>query len=223
MKIGFATIGESPRDDLVPYLVSRLSRPARVLEGGVLDGLDEREIAALDEGGEELHMVTRRRDGGSARLAYRQALPRMQRVVDDLVAQGAELVVILCGADWSAVRAPVPLVNPGVLFPNVVQALAQGKRLGVVKPSDGQVARTETQYRELGLEPCVTAAFPYDERALERADAAGAWLAEREVDMVWMTCVGMGEEMREALRARVDRPVILARSLLARVIDELAA
>jgi hypothetical protein len=41
--------------------------------------------------------------------------------------------------------------------------------------------------------------------------------------MVWMTCVGMGEEMRAAVRETVAAPIILARSLLARSIAELVA
>ncbi|MDF1524574.1 MAG: AroM family protein, partial [Trueperaceae bacterium] len=79
--IGFATIGQSPRDDLVPYLVERLGAPVRVLERGVMDGLDADKLAALDRGEDGLHMVTKLRDGGSARIAYELALPRMQAEV----------------------------------------------------------------------------------------------------------------------------------------------
>ena len=119
--IGFATIGQSPRDDLVPYLVERIGAPVRVLERGVMDGMDAEALAALDRGDDGLHMVTKLRDGGAARIAYGLALPRMQAEVDALVAEGADLVVILCGADWSALTAKVPIVNPGKLFPNVVE------------------------------------------------------------------------------------------------------
>lgn len=221
--IGFATIGQTPRDDLVPYLVERLGRPVTVIEGGVLDDLSVEEIASLDRGDGGLHMVTRLRDGGDARLAYELALPRMQKVVDGLVARGADLVVILCGADWSAVQAPVPVVNPGKLFPNIVQALAAGSRLGVVKPSAGQVAHTERQYGALGLDVAVTSAFPYDAAACDAARAAGRELRGRGAEMAWLTCVGMDEAMRDAFREELDVPVVLARSILARVIGELVA
>lgn len=220
MRIGFATIGESPRDDLVPYILEHLSCPTDAIEGGVLDGKSEAEIAALDAGPEVRHMVTRRSGGRSARLAFDRTLPEMQRVVDRLVTEGAELVVVLCGADWSALKSPMPLINPGRLFPNVIQALGHGRHVGVVKPSDGQVESTIEQYRALGLEVAVTSAFPYDERGVERAAAAGAWLADRDIDMVWMTCVGMDEPMRHALKSSCAKPVILARSILTKVIDE---
>ena len=40
--IGFATIGQTPRADLVPYLVEQIGTPLHVLERGVMDGLDGR-------------------------------------------------------------------------------------------------------------------------------------------------------------------------------------
>lgn len=221
--IGFATIGQSPRDDLVPYLVERLGAPVRVLERGVMDDLDAEQLAALDRGDDGLHMVTKLRDGGSARIAYELAVPRMQAEVDALVADGADLVVILCGADWSALTAKVPIVNPGKLFPNVVGALSAGSKLGVVKPAAHQIAPTEAQYRSLGLDAVVTSAFPYDGAADDAARVAGRHLREAGAELVWMTCVGMNESMRAALREELDVPVILARSLLARVIGELVA
>ena len=222
--IGFATIGQSPRDDLVPYLVERIGAPVRVLERGVMDGMDAEALAALDRGDDGLHMVTKLRDGGAARIAYELAVPRMQTEVDALVAEGADLVVILCGADWSALTAKVPIVNPGKLFPNVVQALAAGSKLGVVKPAAHQIAPTEAQYRGLGLDAVVTSAFPYDaERPMTRRGPPGRQLRDAGTELVWMTCVGMNESMRAALREELDAPVILARSLLARVIGELIA
>jgi len=222
--IGFATIGQTPRDDLVPYLLEQLPGGVQALQGGVLDGLSAEEMAVLDKGDEGLHMVTKLRDGGSARLAYSEALPRMQGVVDELVRQGADLVVILCGADWSAIKAPVPVVNPGKLFPNIVRALAGNSRLGVVRPDAGQVEGTLRQYRdEFGLDVAVTHAFPYDGNAVDAARLAAQELAGENAQLLWMTCVGMGEEMRQAAREVQGKPVILARSILARVIAELVA
>jgi protein AroM len=221
--IGFATIGQTPRDDLVPYLVDQIGVPVRVLQGGVLDEVSEEEMASLDHGSVGLHMVTRLRDGGSARLSYEAAVPRMQVVVDRLVQDGADLVVILCGADWSRIAGRVPVVNPGKLFPNVIQALGAGSKVGVVKPSAGQVEHTIVQYQALGLDVTVTSAFPYDSHAVEAAREAAEALRDAGAELVWMTCVGMGEDMRAAVREICDVPIVLARSILARTIGELVA
>jgi protein AroM len=221
MKLAFATIGEAPRDDLVPILKRRLPSDLEVIEAGVLDQLRQEEILALDAGDDSLHMVTRKRDGSSYRLNYQRTLPQMQQVVDGLVDQDADLVVILCGADWTPITAKVPIVNPGKLFPNLIQALGNGLKLGVIKPDAGQIAHTERQYRELGLDVVVTAASPYQPNRLELAEQAAIHLRGHDVDLIWMTCVGMDESMRAAVKDGLPKPIILAQSILSKVIDEL--
>ncbi|MEX2534486.1 MAG: AroM family protein [Trueperaceae bacterium] len=222
MRLAFATIGEAPRDDLVPFLREQLPPQIEIFEDGVLNHLSPEERLALDAGDDTLHMVTRDREGNAYRLSYQRTLPQMQSVVDGLVERGADLVVILCGADWTPVKAKVPVVNPGRLFPNVIGALGGNLKLGVIKPDAGQIPHTEKQYRdELGLDPVVVAASPYTSDRLELAEQAARQLADAGVDMVWMTCVGMGEEMRSAVRRVLPVPTVLARSLLAKVIDEL--
>lgn len=213
--IGFATIGESPRDDVVPYLLDRLGAGVDALQRGVLDGLSTTEAAALDDAGPGVHMVTSRRDGSKVRLAYDRVLPRMQAAVDELTSEGADLVVILCGADWTPVRSRVLVINPGRLYPNVVQALAWGKRLGVIKPDAGQIQRTIDQFEQLGIEAVVTAASPYGRDRLELADAAGKELAAADVDLVWMTCIGMDAAMQARVAAHTRTPTLLARAVLA--------
>lgn len=219
--IGFATIGQTPRSDLVPYLVGKLGKPVSVLEGGVLDDLTPDEIASLDENGEGLHMVTRLRDGGSARLSYRNALPRMQKVVDDLVEEGADLIVIVCGADWSDIKASVPVINPGKVFPATVESIAGSARLGVMKPSAGQVEVTAAGLKARGVDAVVTSAFPYDDNRLAAARSAAQELQRHDPQLVWMSCVGMDEDMREVVVEELGRPVILARTLLAGLIGNL--
>jgi protein AroM len=221
MKLAFATIGEAPRDDLVPYLRSKLPTDLEVEEDGVLNHLDEAGRQALNARDDSLHMVTRARDGSAYKLSYERTLPHMQRVVDGLVARGADLVVILCGADWSPVTSSVPIVNPGRLFPNLVQALGTGLKLGVIKPDEGQIPHTLQHYASIGLDPVVTAASPYGSDRLELARRAAETLRDEGAELIWMTCVGMGEDMRDAVHEVLPRPTILARSVLARIIAEL--
>src|SRR5687768_11315342 len=123
--IGFATIAEAPRDDVVPDIERMLPGEVRIVERGNLDGLPRDEIAALGPEAGEVGIVARLKGGGETLLSHRKILPRMQQLVDELVEdEGADLVVVLCGADWSEIRCPVPLVNPGRLFPAVVSSLA---------------------------------------------------------------------------------------------------
>lgn len=221
--IGFATIAESPRDDVVPGMLPYLPDGTRTVERGCLDGLSADEIAALgpDEG--EVGIVARLKRGGSTLLSHKKILPRMQRCVDELVRdEEADLIVILCGADWTAIQSDRLVVNPGRVFPGVISNLAHGRRLGIIKPSAGQIEQERARYAALGIDAVVTAASPYaGDARIDLARAAAEQIRDAGCDLVWMTCIGMDVAMRDAVAEIVDRPVVLAQSILARIVAEL--
>jgi protein AroM len=222
--IGMATIGQTPRIDVVPAMERLLGPGVRTIQAGGLDGLSSGDIAALAPRSGEQPIVTRLQDGSSTRLSHALILPRMQRCVDQLTAEGAAFVVMLCGADWSAVRSDRLIVNPGKLFPNIITALAAGRRLGIIKPDGGQVEGETRRYASLGIEAHVTSASPYlGDARVEAAREAARFLRAREVELVWMTCVGMDERMRAAVQELIQPPVILAQALLGRVVAEVVA
>jgi protein AroM len=222
-RIGMVTVGQAPRDDLVPFMTPLFTRKVDVVQAGALDRLRPGEIAALAPDPGEVGIAARLLDGSETLLSHAKIFPRVQACVDRLVADGAGLIVILCGADWSAIRSDVLVVNPGQVFPAVICALAGGRRLGVIKPSPGQVERTRQQFAERGVDAVVTAASPYTARRLDDVRLAAEHLADSRVDLVWMTCVGMDEAMREVVCEVTGRPAVLARTILARILDELIA
>jgi protein AroM len=222
-RIGMITVGQAPRDDLVPFMTPLFTRPVDVLQAGALDGLDPPAIAVLAPDAGEAGIAARLLDGSETLVSHAKLLPRVQQCANRLRAEGAELLVILCGADWSAIRSDVLVVNPGLVFPAIVAALAAGRRLGVMKPVAGQIEGARRQFAERGIDAVVTSASPYTRRRLADARDAAGELRRAGVDLVWMTCVGMDEAMREVVTETTGKPVILARSILARVIDELLA
>lgn len=224
VKIGFATVGESPRDDVVPNVASSLPTDTEVVQRGCLDGLTRAQMQALSAPPGSEGIVAGVADG-SVLLAFDKIFPRMQEVVDGLVrCDGADLVAVLCGADWTGIASDVLVVNPGRLFPAVVSALARGRRLGIIKPDAGQIDPERERYRSLGIEAHVTAASPYAGRErISLAERAAAELSQAGCELVWMTCVGMDGQMRQAVQDIVKVPVILASSLLGRLLAELVA
>jgi protein AroM len=221
--IGFATIGESPRDDVVPAILKQLGPNTRAVERGCLDRLQLDEIEGLAPTDDEVGIITLLRSGASVLLSHRKILPRMQQCVDQLVHdEKANVVVILCGADWSAIRSERLVINPGNLFPAVVSSLALGMKLGIIKPSAGQVEQETARYASIGIDAVVTSASPYagDDRLELARDAAQA-LADGGCDLVWMTCIGMDTRMREVVADVTQKPVILAQSLIASMVSQL--
>ena len=87
-----------------------------------------------------------------------------------------------------------------------------------------QVEGETRRYAKLGIEAEVTSASPYlGDARIDAAREAGRRLRGRQVDLVWMTCVGMDERMREAVQEEAQCPVILAQALLGRLVAELVA
>lgn len=217
------TIGQAPRDDVVPAMREFLPDGLQVAQRGALDGLSKAEIAVytVDEG--EAGIVTRLTDGSSVLLSHQKILPAMQAQVDRLVLDdGADLIVILCGANWNALRSDTLIVNPGTLFPAVIGSLAAGRKLGIIKPDAGQIQKEQARYAELGINAVVTSASPYaGPERLSLATDAAAILRDAECELVWMTCVGMDAAMRDIVASMTGVPVILAHALLARIVTEL--
>lgn len=220
--IGMATIGQAPRDDVVPAMRQYLPADLRIAQRGALDGLSGDEIERLAPRAGEVGIITKLVDGSSVLVSHELILPLMQAKVDELIEEGAELVVILCGADWSALRASRLIVNPGKLFPAVIGALAPGRKLGVIKPDAGQVEKEQARYAALGIDVVVTAASPYGgAERLRLAREAGELLREAGCELIWMTCVGMDAPMRAIVAEVTAAPVVLAHALLARIVTEL--
>jgi protein AroM len=218
-----ATVGYSSRDDVVPYLCHYLPEDVQIPVRGCLDGLTRDEVATLGPLEGEVGIVVRLPDDSSMLLSHSKIQPRMQRCVDELIGEdGADFVVILCGADWSQIKADRLVVNPGRLFPSVMSALGHGQRLGVIKPSSGQVDQERARYQALGIDAVVTAASPYPgEGRLALARQAAEQLREADCDLIWMTCVGMDAAMRDVVAEVTGKPVVLAHALLARIVTEL--
>ena len=138
-----------------------------------------------------------------------------------LLQEGVGLVVLLCTGEFPPLRADRMVLYPGRLLHDLVAALATGARLGVVMPSPAQIP--SAQERWAGFDAVVTAASPYLvpelsasewQRAAEELRAAG-------VDLVYLACMGMDEEMKRAVQRVTGKPVVLASAVVARIVDEL--
>ena len=49
-RVGFVTIGQSPRDDVVPEMLAWLGTPVDAVQAGALDGCSDDEIGAMAPG-----------------------------------------------------------------------------------------------------------------------------------------------------------------------------
>jgi protein AroM len=221
--IGAVTIGQSPRVDLVPELISILGPDIEIRERGALDGLTKDEIAALAPQLGDSVLVTRLADGSSARIAERHITPRLSETIHALFREGIDIVALLCTGEFPELEGEGLLIRPQVILYNVAQAVSSGLKLGVICPDAGQITEAEARWRNVGREQVVVVACPYgDPEEVEAGlEKAARTLKAQGVELAVLDCIGYTVAMQELVRKEAGVPVILARGILARVLKEL--
>lgn len=225
-KVGMITIGQSPRDDIVSVMRRYLPSDVEVLERGALDGLDAEAVTSMRPKKGEPTLVTTMRDGTEVTVTHAKVVPLMKRGVEELADKGAGVVVILCTGGFEELRSDgVTLVDAGSLLQGVIGSLAKGGRLGVVQPSADQVTEWGAGAKDRwgALDVVITSASPYaaPEVRVGEWERAAEELKESGVDMVFLNCMGMDESMKQVVRRVTQKPVVLASSVVARMVDEL--
>lgn len=214
--LGAVTIGQTPRQDVVPHLRTALGDRFEIIEAGALDGLSKDEIQARAERGGDL-LVTRLRDGSEVQVREELVTPRLRDCVRKLESR-AELILLLCTGDFPSLESSRPLLYPGPLLRNTVRSLAPS-RLGVLTPAREQIEAQHQRWSGLAGRIVVEPASPYGRP--EELDAATESLLGAGVELAVMDCIGYTQPMKQRVRSRLERPVLLASTLLAKVASEL--
>lgn len=219
-KIGVITIGQSPRVDVTGEMKDILGKNIEILEAGALDGISKEEIAQFVPQEGDFVLVSRLRDGSSVKFGERYILPRLQECVTRLENEGAEVIVFICTGKFPATfQSSKILLYPYTILHAVVPRLSQRSHIGVINPDSDQVKQClETWGKDVETVEAA-AGSPYGDFQ-EVLDAAQA-LKEKDVDVIVMDCIGYTVKMKQAVQEITGKPVILARTLLARVIREM--
>lgn len=217
--IGAVTIGQTPRDDVVTHLEVALGSGFEIIEAGALDGVDADEILSCGLVASGPLLVTRLRDGTEVRVLEGFVTSRLQARIDSLQDR-VELIVLLCTGDVPKLSSAKPVLYPGPILRNLVGGLGL-ERLGVLTPAAEQKDAQLERWRHQAGQIIVESASPYS--SIENLEASVEGFRLAGIDAVAMDCVGYTGEMKQAVRAKVGRPVLTATTLLARVVAELLA
>ncbi|MEA5039494.1 MAG: AroM family protein [Clostridiaceae bacterium] len=222
MKLGFITVGQSPRDDVLGDMAPLLGTGAEILEAGALDGLTLAQVRMLEPKESDGYvLVSRMRDGTPVRFAEKYILPRLQDCIFRLEEQGAEQIVFLCTGEFPpAFQSRRPVIYPGPVLRNTAAALCGGNgSLLVLTPDSLQLPQMKTKWAGIAgnVEGLAISPFAPKEAFLRIAEEA----RDINASLAVMDCISYGEQARRVFRDAWGRPVLLARTLLARVLAEL--
>lgn len=221
-QITLLMVGQTPRpDSLVPEFAGLLGAEHAVQEVGVLDGLEPAEIAGMAPIGDEDRIVTPLRDGRTVVLAKKALVPLIGEKVRQALASGSDLVVLMCTGDFPGLPGQPGLVRSSDVSHSVVAALVGDGLLGVLVPLPEQVAAAEGAFARRGVRAVAMHASPYESQ--DRLEEAARKLAEAGCDLVFMNCFGYSSEMKARVRKVFGGAVVLARSVVARVVQEIVS
>jgi len=217
-RIAAITIGQSPRPDIIPELRALIGKPVEIVELGALDALELAAIEKLAPGASEFPLVTRLRDARSVRLRPAWVEERLQECISQLDPE-VELILLLCTGSFRPFRAQKPILFPGQLLLAITKSIAADKRLGIMTPDPAQQEEQLRRWHAVSPEVIIQPANPYESG--KGIELAARQLAAAACAVVVMDCLGYTLAMQALVRQIVQKPVLLARSVLARVAAEM--
>lgn len=220
MIVGTLTIGQSPRTDIIPELTPYLPHDTRYLHVGALDGLTRAGVSAYSPQPGDSILVTRMGDGEEVNVGEQAIRGRMKSAVQSLESGGAQIILLLCTGVFENLPSKVLMIRPGRLLTRVVSAFMTGAKLGVIVPVAEQIEEAVHKWQPTGLHLLVEASSPYT-GGPDQWRAAAHKLKLAGADLVVLDCLGFGKAARAVVREETGRPVLLPRTLMARVAAEL--
>lgn len=222
-RVAFFTIGESPRNDVVPAMSALLGAHVQIDEFGALDALDDGQREALAPREGQHCFATRLRDGGSITLDKHATEERLAHVMREADEAGYDVLVPLCtGTALPQLRTF--MVEPQQLVDQTMVALARhARKVGAIVPLKEQLA-TFHLAEPLSCELQLDCASPYEnnpERAAEAFGRAGRALAD--CDFIVMHCMGYTEAMRHQVAQASGRPTLLSNHIVAHTLGQILA
>jgi len=218
MKIGMVTIGQSPRNDVIPEVRGILGR-LEIVERGCLDELTKEQIERLKPKEGEPFLITLLRDGSPVQVSKERAIGLVQQRIKKLESEDVALVALLCTGDFPDFKSKKLVIMLGKLIHRMVEGmLTKGKKLGVIIPSSEQINQTKKKWIDVNLVVAVASPYENPEKVVEAAKT----LQARNVDLTVLDCIGYTRQIKQKVTEITGNPVILARTILARVSRELS-
>lgn len=220
ISVGMITIGQSPRKDVRDDVEEILGERFDIVECGALDALSRNEIEELAPQEGEYVLVTRLRDGTEVRLSRNRIIERMQKCIRQLEQQ-VKAIVILCTGEFEDLDSDKLFIEPSLVIKNVVKALLNEGTLGVVVPSSDQIEALKRKWKRKGITVSVQALSPYEKTDEKKIKTIAERFKGENVDMIVLDCIGYSNETSKRFKQISEVPVVLSRTLVARIVKEL--
>ncbi len=210
-RIAFVTIGQSPRDDIVPELLmlaGQWPEDLLVQQFGALDDVTADTLSATPIHLNENRFYTRLAGGDYVTVGGGLIGRRLDPLLHRLDSQGFDLIVLITTGLFQPIRLCTPFVHGQQVVDAWIGSLVMGScKLGLIYP----LARQHNGFAHGTLIQNAQAVAATG--GTERLEDVTAGLSD--ADLILMHSVGYTERMAESVSAASRKPVVTARRIIA--------
>jgi protein AroM len=203
-------------DDMRPVLGD-----VELVEHGALDGLAAAAARALGPADADEVLVTRLADGSTVSVAHAAIVPLVEQAVARAEDDGVAATLIVCTGSFPEVKGRGPVLYAERLLTGGVDGIVGAAPLGALCPDPRQVSVMESKWRG-GREVVARAASPYLGDPVTAVAEAAKEVRAHGAEFVVLDCMGYSSRMKAAAESAAGIPVLLARTLVARLAGEVA-
>lgn len=210
-RIAFITIGQAPRDDVVPEILGMIERPLLCDQFGALDNASAEEIARHAPAPGEESLYTRLASGDHVIVSSSFVEGRLDEVVRRTDDAGYDLIAIITTGVFRPFGARTPLINGQHVVDAWIESLVMDdSRIGIIYPLKRQIAERDLRGHATTIRNPRAQASSGESRSLEEAAAQ-----LKGCDLVLMHSVGYTEAMAQQVAGLTMAPVVTARRVIA--------
>ena len=222
VRVGFVTIGQSPRRDITEDLVKILPKDVEIVEAGALDDLSPSEIREKlsPKPGETLY-VTRLRSGEEVRISKEKIVGLIQEKISMLDNRGVDIIAILCSGEFPEFVSRTPILYPDKILKGIVSGIKYRGNSAVLIPAKEQMEYARDKWSPYLEIPDIIPISPYTSKS-EDFSRVGLELRRIGAGLIVMDCMGYTMEQKIAIRgSNPGARIITSRGALARALTEL--
>ena len=214
-KIGTLAIGQAPRSDIAPLIDAVLPEGVVCRHAGVLDGLNDEQIAEqFSPKPNEGLLTSKLLDGRAVVMGKSAVRAALEKKIAMLEEDGCSIIVLLCTGEFDGLKTKkARLIEPDHVIPPVVEALAGPCTLGVMVSLAEQAQSEARKWFGTKMKLVFSAASPYTATEEEVKKAAAA-LTEQGADCVVLDCMGYRLEHKYWCREVIALPVVASTDLM---------
>lgn len=215
--IGLVVLGHSPRVDheevyerIIPSIPRKLV--------GALDSLNCDEARKLEDKQGSSPLVCLLSDESTVEIPLPVLFPYIEQQLEALAADGALGAVVLCCGGFPQFHCSIPVFLPGMIVPAVVKATYPDGKIGIIVPNKAQESAAIAHWNKAGVKVIPAVVSPYEGLGF---DEAAVKFSTLRCDLVAIDCMGFKEQHRDRLARGCGCPVLLPKTLVAKVAGEM--